>query len=179
MKIKTEQKEKELPSKFIGRFSNDGGLNFSDFTKRKLKFFIRENPGMIFELNPRMPESSSQRGWFEGALLPLICFYQVGMDHRDSKDVVTVREWVKIEFLGDIVTIHGKSHRIAKSTRNQLNLGFLERVVAWLEENYAPPHEALDPKTFKHWRDAIFPYGGPDNFLEYLVEIKILKHNKQ
>ena len=55
----------------------------------------------------------------------------------------------------------GKNHRIAKSTKGREALQpFLERVIEWLQENYAPPAEALDPEQFKAWRDTVFPYGG-------------------
>lgn len=175
MKISGGKKQIEVPMQFVGRFSKDGGMDFSDFTRAKLKSFIRENPGMTFELKPRLPESAKQRGWFEGALCPLVAFYQAGMDHHDSKDREKVREWLKIEFNGDLVAIGGKTHKVAQSTKNRLNLGFLERVTDWLIENYAPPIEAMDPKAWKHWHDAVFPYGGPDNYIDYLLERKILK----
>ena len=59
----------------------------------------------------------------------------------------------------------------AKSTKGRVALqSFLENVLAWLVENYAPPVEALDPEAFKVWRDTVFPSGGPDNYIDYLVE---------
>jgi hypothetical protein len=51
----------------------------------------------------------------------------------------------------------------------------MERVMTWLVENYQPPIEAIDPKKYKHWRDAIFPYKDPDNYIDYLIEIGILQ----
>jgi hypothetical protein len=176
MKLKnTQTKTKETPPKFYGVFRLDGGLDFGSYTKMNLKKFIKENPNMRFELKPLLPESSKQRGWFEAGLVPLITFYQENMDHREGKDLKRVREWLKIEFNGDLIAIGGKTHRIAKSTQNKLNSGFLERVVDWLVENYTPPVEVLDPEKFKHWRDTVFPYGGPDNYIDYLLEINILK----
>jgi hypothetical protein len=47
--------------------------------------------------------------------------------------------------------------------------------MTWLVENYQPPIEAIDPKKYKHWRDAIFPYKDPDNYIDYLIEIGILQ----
>lgn len=161
---------------FKGRFSTDGkGFVFSDFFKIKLRKYMRENPGQPFEISPVLAESNKQRGWFEGGLCPLVAFYHEGLDHRDSKDVKKVREWLKMEFNSEIVGLFGKSHRIAKSTKNELNNGFLERVVGYLIENYAPPMEAIDPSKYKHWRDTVFPYGGPDNYIDYLVEINLIK----
>lgn len=174
MKIAGARK-RPAKAEFQGRFSKDGGLDFPEYTRKRLKQFIRENPGAPFRLEPIIAESSSQRRWFEGALVPLVCFFQAGMDHRDSKDRQKVREWLKIEFNGDLVAVGGKTHKVAQSTSQKLNTGFLERVTDWLLENYAPPFEALNPKDWKHWHDAVFPYGGPDNYIDYLLERKILK----
>lgn len=176
MKIKTDKtKTKEKPQKFVGRFRVDGGLKFGEYTKWNLKKFIKENPNMPFELKPIFTESSRQRGWFEGALVPLVTFYQEGLDYRNSKHNEMVRNWLKIEFNGELVSVGGKVHRIAQSTSQKLNLGFLERITDWLESNYAVPPEAMDPKAWKHWHDAIFPDGGPETYIGYLLERKILK----
>lgn len=178
MKIKTNKtiKVKEKPPRFVGRFSSTGtGMNFSDTMKFYLKKFAIENPNMPFEIKPIFAESSHQRGWFEGALVPLVTFYQDGMDYQNSNDNKKVREWLKLEFNGELVTISGKVHKIAQSTSHRLNLGFLERITDWLETNYAPPTESMDPKAWKHWHDAIFPNGGPDNYIGYLLERNIIK----
>ena len=173
MKIKTET-TKEVPQKFIGRFTPDGRLEFGSYTKMHLKEFMKENPSMPFELKPILPESRKQRGFFEGAICPLLTFYQEGLDHRNSKDVKKIREWLKLEFNGEFIEIGGKVHKIAKSTLRELNRGFLERIEDYIHENYAPPIEALNPEKYKHWRDEVFPYGGADNYIDYLVELKIL-----
>lgn len=177
MKIRVTNKEKDVPKKFIGRFKKDGGLDFGTYTLIHLKKFIKDNPGMPFELKPVLPESGKQRRFFEGAICPLVAFYQEGMDHHDSKDIDSVREWLKMEFNSEQVEIGGKVQKVAKSTKNKLG-PFLERVEYWLIENYAPPLEALNPEKFKHWKDTIFPYGGPDNYIDYLVELKALKNIK-
>lgn len=173
-KIKIEKQNKEAPPKFMGRFGEDGGLNFGSYTKMWLKKFIKENPNMPFELKPLFPESEKQRNWFEGALVPLVTFYQEGMDYRNYKDLDKVREWLKVEFNAEIVKVAGKLHKIGKSTKNSLSQGFLERVTDWLIENYASPMEALDPKKYKHWRDAIKMNRSEDTFIDYLLAIKLL-----
>jgi len=161
---------------FKGRTTKDGkGFVFSDFYRAKLKHYMRHNPNSPFEIKFILMESSRQRKWFEASLCPLIAFYQEGMDHRDPHDVKKAREWLKLEFNSELVAIGQKTHRIAMSTSKKLNTGFLERCVDYLVENYAPPIEVLDTKKFKHWRDAIFPYGGPDNYIDYLLSINILK----
>lgn len=159
---------------FRGRFTKEGAFDFGQYTKAKLRQFMAEHPGLPFEIVPLLPESKNQRGFFEGAICPLLAFYQEGMDHHDAEDVRNVREWLKIEFNGDFTTICGKSHKVPKSTKNKLNQGFLERVIGYIEDNYTPPREALDTESFKKWRDTVFPFGGPDNYIDYLAERNIL-----
>ncbi|WP_163158994.1 hypothetical protein [Bradyrhizobium uaiense] len=50
---------------------------------------------------------------------------------------------------------------------------FLEQVVEWLTENYAPPVEALEPANFKHWRDTVME--GPTNYIDYLIGAGVLE----
>lgn len=174
MKLKSIKK-REIQKEFKGRVSENGlSLNFGTYTRIDLKKFMKENPNMPIKLCPILVESKDQRGFFEGAICPLMTFYQEGMDFHNSKDIRKVREWLKIEFLGELVSIKGKVHRIAQSTKNKLSLGFLERVEGYLIDNYAPPEEIFDTNKYNHWRDAIFPYGGPDNYLDYLIELNIL-----
>lgn len=163
-----------MKTTFRGRFKLNGGFEFGPENLRQLKIFIKKNPGMVFEIVPLLPESKDQRGWFEGGLVPLVAFYQTGMDHHNNEDLRKVREWLKIEFNGDLVVLGGKSVKVGKTTKKKLNLGFLERCTDWLIENYAPPIEAMDPKKYQDWKDRIYPQGGPTDYLDYLVKINIL-----
>lgn len=176
MKIKGNKiQHRETPPKFNGRFSADGGMDFGDYTRINLKKFIKENPGMAFELKPLLPESKDQRGYFEGFICPLVSYYQEGMDHHNRKDIERVREWLKIEFNGEIVIIGDKAHKIGNSTKNRLNRGFLERVIGYLQDNFGLPIEIFDTKKYEDWHDRIYPTGkGPDNFIDYLVDLNLL-----
>lgn len=175
MKLQSTNKEKEPPPHFGGRFNKDGGLDLADITRVKLREFAKANPGMPFELKPLFPESIKQRKYFEGCLCQLLTFYQEGLDHRNYKDVDKVREWLKIEFNAEIVIIGNKPHKVAKSTKNLLNQGFLERVMEYILENYSPPMEVVDPKKYQDWKDRIFPKGGADNYIDYLAELNLIK----
>jgi len=178
MKINTRKnKDVDMPSKFQGRFSKDGGMDFGPIIKIKLKQFIKDNPGMPFTLQPTYIESDKQRGWFEGALVTLVTFYQEGMDYHSSKDLQDVREWLKLEFNGRYITIHNKAHIVGQTTKHALNNGFLDRIVEWLTENYAPPIEALNPESYKLWKNTVYPYGGPDNYIDYLISLNLLSKN--
>lgn len=50
---------------------------------------------------------------------------------------------------------------------------FVEDVVAWLQDNYAPLAQVLEPASFKQWRDTVMD--GPDNYIDYLVAQGLLK----
>jgi hypothetical protein len=112
--------------------------------------YIKKNPDAPWKLEALITESKKQRGFFEGALVPLVAFYQEGMNHRKAEDLHLVREWLKLEFASEGVVVGGKLQRVAKSSKGRQALALLvERTVAWLEENYQPPVEALDGNSFK------------------------------
>jgi hypothetical protein len=166
---------------FTGRITKDGSIDFGERNAAIFKKFRAENVGMVLKIIPVLPESNKQRAYPEGAIIPLVTFYQEGMDHRSSEDCRKVREWLKLEFNSEVVSIDaGESgsqvHRIAKSTKGREALNaFLERVMDWLHDNCSPPAEAIDPQSFITWRDTVMPYGGPDNYIDYLVETGVLK----
>jgi hypothetical protein len=154
----------------------DGRLEFGPFNRARFKGFLVGNPGIRLKITAQLPESRKQRRFLEGGIIPLIAYYQEGMDHRNPEDCARVREWLKEEHNGELVDIGGVVNKIGKSTKGREALtAFLERVMDWLVENYQPPQEAITPENFKHWRDTIFPLKGPDNFIDYLVETGILK----
>ena len=160
---------------FICRPSGQG-LNLGHRNTAIFLDFVKKNPGLPWKLEALITESKKQRGFFEGALVPLVAFYQEGMSHQKTEDLHRVREWLKLEFTSEGVMVGGKLQRVAKSSKGSHALRLLvERTVEWLEENYQPPVEALDGKSFKHWRDTVFPYGGPADYISYLCEVGILK----
>ena len=145
-----------------------------EYTAKQFSDDLRKNSGARYKVERITPESREQRGFFEGAVVPLITFYQENLDHRKSEDNAKVRDWLKIEFNGEFINIKGKAHRIAKSTKGELNKGFLERVIDWMaDQGYKT--ELLNPKDYKYWRDEVFSFkGGPDNYIDYLVSLKKL-----
>jgi hypothetical protein len=160
---------------FTFRVDPDGALQLGQRNTAIFLDFVKNNPNVPWRLAPVLPESSKQRRYFEGAVVPLVAFYQDGMDHRNQEDLRRVREWLKEEFNGELVIIAGKAHRIGRSTKGREALRpFLERVLDWLVENYQPPAQTLDPGSFREWRDTIFPSAGPDNYIDYLRSIGIL-----
>lgn len=159
--------------RFIAR-SKNGTLHLGDYNARRLTDFLKQNDGMLIAIEPQTPESRKQRKFFEGAVIPFITFYQENMDHRNNDHCDQVREWLKMEFNSEMVVVAGKVKTVAGSTKGQLQKGFLEKVMDWMNDQ-GYQIELLNPKDYDHWRDTIYPYGGPDNYIDYLVSIKKLK----
>lgn len=161
---------------FECRGTKEGLLEFGVHGRARFKQFLAEHGPVRLKITPELPESGRLRRYFEGAIVPLIAYYQEGMDHRSSEDRRKVREWLKAEFNGELVEIGGKVQRIAMSTKGRPALNeFVERVTDWVKDNYDPPAEALDSEKFKHWRDTVFPFGGPETYIDYLTSLNILK----
>jgi hypothetical protein len=162
-------------SKVFLAVSNEGKLSLgSPENRARFADFLKANNGMRFRIEPITPESKKQRNFFEGAVVPLIAYYQEGFDHTNSHDCKVIREWLKLEFHGEFRVVAGKSIKMAKSTKGELNRGFLEAVLDWAGgEGYQT--ELLLPVDYKLWKDTIYPYGGPDNYIDYLLEIGKLR----
>ena len=159
-------------------FGEKGKLKMNPHTRKSFAHFLNKNDGMRLEINPVLPESDRMRGYFEGALIPLITFYQEGMDHRSGEDRAQVREWIKLEFNAKMISIKGETKKVGKSTKGREVLkAVVERVLDWLVQNYAAPTEAINSEAYKEWRDTAFPAGGPDNYIDYLVEVGVLKES--
>jgi hypothetical protein len=145
---------------FVCRISRDGGMDFGERNRVYFKSYLKAH--VLLKITPVLPESNKQRRYLEGAVIPLVTYYQEGMDHRNADDRASVREWLKLEFNWQTVRVAGEAHKIAKSTRGREVLNqFVEDVVGWLQDNYAPPAQALEPASFKQWRDTVME--GPDN----------------
>jgi hypothetical protein len=77
-----------------------GTLDFGPYNRGKFMQFLKEHPGIRLKITAELPESGRLRRYYEGAVVPLIIFYQEGLDHRDGEHRRKVREWLKQEFNG-------------------------------------------------------------------------------
>jgi hypothetical protein len=158
---------------FLAKATKDGGFDLgSEYNRQRLRKFLIDNAGKRMKIEPVHIESEKQRKFFEGAVVPMVAFFQEGMDHRNSKDLYNVREWLKQEFNAEQVVVNKKVKTIAGSTSGKLHI-FMEKVIDWMNEQGYPTH-LLNPNDYKHWKDTIYAFGGADNFLDYLIEIKEL-----
>jgi len=153
---------------------NKNGFHIpSEFNKAKLLDWFKEYKW--FEVIPLVRESKKQRGFYHAAVCALYAYFHESLDHHSHEDIETVHQWLKLEYNGEYLEINGKAHLIGKSTVRELNNGFLERCIDGLMDNYMIDPEVLNPLKYKHWRDAVYPNGGPDNYIDYMEEIKLLK----
>lgn len=156
----------------ISEIGNDGKAKLSlgsEHNRARFADFLKANPGIRLRIEPITPESRKQRAYFEGAIIPFVTFFQENLNHKDADDLAKVRDWLKIEFNGAFITLGGKAVKVPKSTKGELNRGFLERIMDWCgEQGY--PIDMLVPDDFKKWRDTVRPYGGPDDYIDYLVQ---------
>lgn len=155
--------------------AKDGKLSMgSEYNANRFKDFLRTHDGLRFKIDPLTPESNKQRNFFEGGVISLITYYQENLDYRDWRHCRKVRDWLLNEFSGEFVVIAGKSVRTRKTSRGELNKGLLDRILEWMDEQ-GYQTELLLPGNYKYWKDIIFPAGGPDNYIDYLLSIGKLR----
>jgi hypothetical protein len=139
---------------FICRISRDGGMDFGERNRVYFKSYLKAHPGVLLKITPVLPESDKQRRYLEGAVVPLATYYQEGMDHRNADDRASVREWLKLELANGACGRRGAQNRKVEWGREVLNQ-FVEDVVGWLQDNYAPSAQALKLASLRELRDGV------------------------
>ena len=149
--------------------SDQGKLSLgSEFNRARFTEFLKNNPGIRLRIEAFTPESREQRGFFEGGLVPFICYFQENIDYNDGDHIRRVRDWLMLEFNASFLTVGGKALKVAKSSKGELSRGLMERIMDWCgEQGY--PIELLTPNDYKDWRDRVRPSAGPGSYLDYLV----------
>ncbi len=151
---------------FNGKLSVGSDYNRARFSER-LKQGGRGH--IIFDL----PESRKQRRFFEGAIVPLATYFQDNLDYRNSEDLELMRESLIEDCLGvEIKIVNGKKRTKRASSKGSKNLNKVaEYTIDYLvAEHGIDQAEVLNPDEYKTWRDEIFPYGGADNYIDFLIE---------
>ena len=159
-------------SKFIATSSGDRLQLGSEFNKARFLKDLRENIGARYRIEREVPESRNQRGFYHGAIIPL-WIYLDGNDFRDSHIQAHYHNEAKKEFNGEWIVRAGKTEKVGRSTRGELNGGFLEKVIEFIEEQYGVDrNEVLNPEDYKIYRDTIQGNSNaPENYIEYLVSL--------
>lgn len=160
---------------FNCRATKEGGMQFTDYNRKRLKDWLKENAGTWLQIKPLRAESNKMRRFFEGGVVPFMTYYQDNMDYKNPDDRAKVREMLKLEFNGELAILNGKKYLIPKSTLGANVLpDFIERVIAWGDEQ-GYQTELLNPDMYKDWRDRIYPVSEIDSYIDYLLSIKRLK----
>lgn len=160
---------------FQGKFKVDG-FDFGK-TRDRVLDHCKHSAGQRFILSDLLPESSKQRKFFEGAVIPL-WVYLDGQDYKSSKLQSQYHEYVKLEFNPEFVKIAGKSHKVGGTTKGKLNGddGVIDRVIDFLEEQYGIDRtKVLNPKDYKNFKDKIFMNGKFEDYIDYLRQLKKLR----
>jgi len=154
--------------------SDKGNLSLgSNYNRARFSQFLKDNDGIRLRIEPETPENRKQRKFFEGAVVPLIAYYQEGKDYRNPDDLDEIREWLKMEFNPKMVVVSGKTQKVAGSTKGKLQDGFLEKVLDWItDQSYKT--ELLKPEDYKYWKDTIYAFGGPADYISYLISLNKL-----
>lgn len=159
---------------FVARITRDGGLEFGERNRVIFKRYLAEHPGMVLKISPVLPESGKQRRFYHGAIIPLWAYLD-GKDYRDHQVLADLHELAKLEFNGEVITVGGELKKVGRSTSGKLRDGFLERVIAYLQEQYGiDPSVVLNPAEYKRFNDEIFMHGKHDTYMDYLKETGIL-----
>lgn len=160
--------------------SDKGALSLgTEYNRARFKQDLKDNDGARYRIERISPESREQRGFYHGAVLPLWAFLD-GNDWRDHNTLEHYHHEAKKEFNGDFIVRAGKKEKFGKSTKGVLNKGYLERVIDFLEEQYAIDRAlVLNPESYKQWRDELYGTGETDSFIEYMVEIGLLKPSER
>lgn len=143
----------------------------TDRNREGFKKDLVENDGARYTIERITPESIIQRGFYHGAVLRLWAYLNE-YNYKSHEIIDFLHEEAKREFNGELIVRDGKKRRIGKSTKGKLNKGFIDKVIDYLEEEYAiKREEVLNPEDYKYWKNEIFPQGqGPDDFIDYLLE---------
>lgn len=122
----------------------------SEYNRLIIKDLVRNQKVRWFELTARIRSSRSQRGYLEGAIVPVYCYWQYGIDPRQPNEE-KVRDLFKLDFWYEIVKKRsGEPEKVMLSWRKQ-QAEVLDKYTAWAQENGAPvPNE----KLYKLWRDT-------------------------
>jgi hypothetical protein len=154
----------------------NGQVSFYEGDTEKWNKFKKFNEGKRIHISLIEEESMRRRRMFEGAVVPLLTFFQEHYDHRNNEHRKLVRSWLQEEFCPEIVEVNGITKKVGGSTKNKLGGEdqLVETVKNYMAENYGiNPDLVLNTKHYEDWRDTIYPFdlGGPDNYIDYLVSI--------
>lgn len=143
-----------------------------------------ENDGKTIVVQDRLPESRKQRGFYHGAVLPLLAYLN-GWNYRQSKAIDFLHEEMKREFNGKLEKLGGKVIKVGQSTKGLLSnndredSAYLERVIGYMEENYGIDRmKVLNPEDYKYFRDNIFSFSDYDDYIDYMIGLKKLPEIK-
>lgn len=160
--------------KFKFKTRSDGGMQFDEKYREAYINYAKKNPDRNMVIEPEHIESTNQRRFFEGGLITLFAYLD-GLDYKDYQVIKDLREYViKPEFSPGTMLVRGKTVKIGKSTKGELDI-IIERMIDWMEHEYGIDRDqCMDTKDFKKFRDTIWGFSNYDTYIDYLVDMKRL-----
>ena len=145
-------------------------LDFGDYNSASIRQHCKENPRMRYILSTFKPESSKQRKYLHGCLVPLFTFFNGG-NYKDSDSKDRFFELAKVEFNPGHVPFGKELKKVGLTSKGSVNLNKLcDGLSEWLMDNGATV-DLLDPDKYQEW-DAT--YTGTMGYIEYLIATKSL-----
>jgi hypothetical protein len=147
----------------------DGGMDFGERNRALFKQHLKAHPGMLYKVTALLPESSKQRRFYHGGVLPLWAYLD-GKDYRNAEVLADLHEIAKYEFNGHEIIVDGKKMNVGRSSKGKELAPYLERIIEHLVDNYGiDPTEVLDPKKYKDFADTVFMEGNYETYIDYMV----------
>jgi hypothetical protein len=153
----------------------DGGFDFpSDLAHDSLVEDVKKHVGTKYEIKRLVPESKYQRGFYEGAVI-VLWIYLDGKNHHSSQLQNQYHDFANLEYGGEILMSHGKSHLVGTTSKGKLNER-IEQVIEMLEEEYGIDRtKVLDVKDYKYFINEVYMHGEYFDYIDYLKKKGVLK----
>ncbi len=155
----------------------DGALDMTEYQRKDLRQFIKDNTGKRLRLVIDMltPESRKQRAFYHGAVLCLWAYLD-GNNYRSAEVMSHYHEVAKRQFNPGVIMIHGVPEMVGMSSKGELNDGYIEKIIDYLEDNYGiVPAKVLNPEHYKYFRDKIYGFGKYETYIEYMKDEGLLQ----
>lgn len=137
------------------------------------------NEGTVFDSTQRIPDSKKQRGFYHGAVIPLWAYLD-GKDYTDHRVLNDLHEVAKMESNGIVIVVNGEPRKIGRTTSGKLRDGYIDRVIAYLEQNYGIDRMAcLNPEDYKRFMAEVYSFGKYETYIDYMIDVGTLPKREE
>lgn len=166
-----------MKKKVLHCLAKDGQILLTEKQNEIKNQFALDNPGRVtLTLDKEYVESPNQRAFYHGAVIPIWTFLD-GKDYHDSSILDDMHDIAKLEFNKGVMIVNGKAMEFGRSSKGELNNGFIDKVVDYLIDEYSiDPIKVLNPDRYKDFMARIWPYTKDyEDYIDYLIKMGDLK----